>query len=320
MTLHVHPIHRGVPRFLAGFHGFQNMNAKLIRRAIIDAFCADEPLHATALLLNGREPNVSQEAMDTARSLFNNLVVSLHKYKSGPHVDKIVANVYCEPPTTDETAWTGWRQKLREIPIEIFSDTTGIARGSVRCTGCHGGDHLLEECPFATIPGWEADLTLPADERRDEPKTQAHAHAHQQQPHPNAAPPHCGHWKPQGPREPHEQYYNYSVPAPPPPYSAKRHAQQNRPPPPPRATAPPQNYSFQVQVPRDYDQGMYAGPSSSTGPYSDQGGRLIYADEQNTRRGGQPRSNGGPRPAPPRPRKNNNHPPAEPSYDDYYER
>lgn len=68
-------------------------------------------------------------------------------------------NVYCKAPTTTPELWTLWRDTLGAA--EYGHSFVGVgSRVEDACTGCHGADHGVSDCPFGRLLGWNAEHML----------------------------------------------------------------------------------------------------------------------------------------------------------------
>lgn len=320
-TLFLHPVYGGVPSFLAGWQGFRNPNRERIREAIIRALTAERPLKATANALNGGKSPVPDACVEKARRMLSNISLNLFMIKDGADAGEIVASVYCEPPTLDPAAWLEWRQILRSVKINSIADSPAIARGPARCSGCHGGDHFDNECPFRAIPGWYGTLVLPNA-----------CGATQNAAATIPAQPDYGRWPPFDPQAPHSQHQPYPQPhypqhqQAPPPYGQQKQLAPSQHPAPAyteqqRSYGGTQGEYMHAQThvhsqPPPYPYGTQAGPSGGGAPSGV--GRLVPATFGPPPRGGGRRGgSAAPRTQPPPRPRNKQNLPAQPPHGPY---
>ncbi|KAI0687594.1 hypothetical protein C8Q76DRAFT_803530 [Earliella scabrosa] len=139
------------PTFICALGDHGNVKPEAIESAIIGAFYAQEfyritkPLLEDAAGLNGQDlQGAVDDVAKTARVVMRKLG------DPGP----LIANVYCNSPTDDVTAWRLWKDQVSRMDFSSPKVFPGRIRPPMICKGCQGVDHSTHQCPYPAAPGW----------------------------------------------------------------------------------------------------------------------------------------------------------------------
>ncbi|KAI9059686.1 hypothetical protein FKP32DRAFT_1606028 [Trametes sanguinea] len=136
--------------FLFSLVGFDDDRNGSIRQAVVDVFESPQLMPRTLHLIRTNPDFDGMDAEDVARALVNTIRVVVLNYNNG----NLVANVYCESPTSSITHWRSWRDAAAELTYSTPLSGVGRWRAPWQCQGCHADDHPTHLCPFPHIPGW----------------------------------------------------------------------------------------------------------------------------------------------------------------------
>ncbi|KAH9856396.1 hypothetical protein C2E23DRAFT_699855, partial [Lenzites betulinus] len=71
-----------------------------------------------------------------------------------------IVNVYCASPTTSPDLWCIWRNVLGAAEYAHSFVRVGSRVANIVCSGCHGADHSVDDCPFEKLLGWNGEHAL----------------------------------------------------------------------------------------------------------------------------------------------------------------
>ncbi|EIW58571.1 uncharacterized protein TRAVEDRAFT_20538 [Trametes versicolor FP-101664 SS1] len=317
LTLYLIRNPNAVPTYMVSLIGFQRDDEDEIKKDVVAALKKDGPREATAIALNGGSRSIPSMIYEKADAILEGIRVTVHKIKKGKNKKtvNVVVNVYCVPPSEDPVLWLRWNEEMRKIKVPSLYDNTATPRLPTRCNGCHGGDHLLLECPFEKIPRVVSTPAVPDDDEADEdgdeelsapanagaraapqPAMSAGQGTHMyptpppppySAPHPQSVPA-LGHqhqvdaygrWPVYTPQQPYDQHQPYV----PPQYMYAQipipAATAGRP---PNNPQPTRHNGMKVLTPQHYQQNAHAGPSSGN-LYEPRDGPETHGDAQNQR-------------------------------------
>ncbi len=96
-------------------------------------------------------PQILPDGIDpTVARILESIRVDVVTYPNG----NIIANVYCDSPTSTVEAWRTWTSYVHTVPFWSDLNPTGQFLRPVRCAGCSGADHPTFLCPIALIQSW----------------------------------------------------------------------------------------------------------------------------------------------------------------------
>ncbi|KAL1944847.1 hypothetical protein VTO73DRAFT_2467 [Trametes versicolor] len=151
-TIHVSRAAIGVTRFMFVVAGFAHDHNGSILNAVFSVFSGPVVLPLITQLVQTHPDYRDIPANDAARAILASLEVRVSTLQNG----NISAAVFCDPPTLTPSRWVEWRATTAAVPFLHPLNSTGIARRSIPCAGCHGEDHPTHLCPFQDVPGWNA--------------------------------------------------------------------------------------------------------------------------------------------------------------------
>ncbi len=146
-----------IPDFLFTLRGFTSRNIKslehVIKRTIFSPEC--RLFTASFAVDNPRFHGLSTDSI--AELLMESLRL---KVVERSHSDVLNVNVYCASPTTSDVLWCRWRDVLGAAEFTHSFIGVGTRVVYLACSGCHGADHDIGNCPFTTLLGWNSEHAL----------------------------------------------------------------------------------------------------------------------------------------------------------------
>ncbi|OJT09201.1 hypothetical protein TRAPUB_14347 [Trametes pubescens] len=151
-TIHVSRAAIGVTRFMFVAGGFAHDHNGSILNAVFAVFSGPVVFPLITQLVQTHPDYRDILVDDAARAILASLEVRVSTLQNG----NISAAIFCDPPTLTPSRWVEWRATVAAVPFLHPLNSTGIARRSIPCAGCHGEDHPTHLCPFQDVPGWNA--------------------------------------------------------------------------------------------------------------------------------------------------------------------
>ena len=150
------------PQFLLRAGNFISKDPDLILETLRGAF-VEENMKTRITALLRQNPNYA--GMDPEQSFLRFLTTiefDSKEVRSGSgffaKTDVVIA-VYCDPPTLNPERWLEWARDFRAQKLQhpqFLNSATVLP--PIRCSGCHGADHYIDQCAWPEIPDWRAPL------------------------------------------------------------------------------------------------------------------------------------------------------------------
>lgn len=152
ITLHVYEPAIRIGRFMFVVGGFAHDHNGSVLNAVFAVFVGTVILPTIFALVQTNPQFVDVSAEAAVRAILASLEVRVSTLQNG----NLLAAVFCDSPTQSIPRWREWRDTVAAQPFPSPLNSTGIARRTVPCAGCHGGDHPTHLCPFQDVQGWNA--------------------------------------------------------------------------------------------------------------------------------------------------------------------
>lgn len=160
ITFFVHPLLVELPVWVCALQGFWNVDLTKIRNGIITTLRDDK---AFCSLIKEFRPNNAALTMLTdeqaIEAILQSIDTQLLKEKIDAKTNDYKVNLYIQPPTSDIAEYRRFQTHLRRRNYLIVKCGTGRPWQPIRCSGCHGVDHMRGLCPFPSVPGWNGSQT-----------------------------------------------------------------------------------------------------------------------------------------------------------------
>lgn len=147
-----------IPTLLFTLRGFTRHDTATIQEIVRRTMFGPEYTLFTASFASDNPRFRGLSPDDIAEVLLQSLKVTVTE--SGAPSGMVTVNVYCDPPTTSPERWTLWRNTLGAAEYGHNFIGIGSRVEDLACTGCHGADHGVDDCPFKRILGWNSEHAL----------------------------------------------------------------------------------------------------------------------------------------------------------------
>ncbi|KAL6303157.1 hypothetical protein BKA93DRAFT_826843 [Sparassis latifolia] len=141
-----------VPQYVCTFAGFTNHSFQDIPKLILDRLVNPQSIQQL-LGIVGYDARGQKQTDDTLRSI---------QIRTVDICDDIgvisqAYNVYIDIPPINLEQWNTWHSFVTSLTFNTQWQGTGRALPPRRCSYCHAADHIVDMCPFPTLPGWCAN-------------------------------------------------------------------------------------------------------------------------------------------------------------------
>lgn len=160
LTLHMHELRQSPGRYFVTYKGFPKISHDDIKALVIMHLKSSRVIKYTADAIAAEWGNPDGvDVTEAAHRLMDGVEVVVRVMADGGET-VITASAYCDPPTTKSKEWKTWRDALMISPFMGDADHPVKFHGGIRCSGCHAADHLLVDCPFRNVAGWNGSIVL----------------------------------------------------------------------------------------------------------------------------------------------------------------
>ncbi len=148
------------PQFLLRAGNFISKDPDLIRETLQSAFL-EPSMRARITGLLKQNPNYS--GLDADQAFYKFLMTIEMDFKEvrmgNPPREETVVSIYCDPPTNNPDRWLQWAREFRAMHLQhprFLNSATVLP--PIRCSGCHGVDHFIDQCAWPEMSDWRAPL------------------------------------------------------------------------------------------------------------------------------------------------------------------
>ncbi len=147
------------PQFVMRIGKFISKDKELIRETIRELFLETNMRFKITTLLTQNPNYAGLQANQAYNKFLVTVEIVLTEERSPSGAIDVVAAVYCDPPSNHPERWLNWVDEIRRSKVEHSGFlNSGVVLPPIRCSGCHGADHYIDNCAWPELPDWSAPL------------------------------------------------------------------------------------------------------------------------------------------------------------------
>ncbi len=147
------------PQFVMRIGKFISKDKELIRETVRELFLEVNMRYKITTLLTQNPNYAGLQANQAYAKFLTTVEIVLTEERAPNGAIDVIAAVYCDPPSNHPERWQSWADEIRRSKVEHSGFlNSGVVLPPIRCSGCHGTDHYIDNCAWPELPDWTAPL------------------------------------------------------------------------------------------------------------------------------------------------------------------